>query len=55
MIQVYVKWDTDGLSLEECGLKNIVEVPGDMELDDIADYLSDKYGFLVESLWVYSK
>lgn len=26
-----------------------VEIPNEIEEDDIADYLSDEYGFLVES------
>ena len=46
-MNVYVKWETDGLTLEECGLKAIVTIPSDIE--DIADYLSDEDGFLVES------
>ena len=48
-MNVYVKWETDGLTLEECGLKTIVTIPSDIEEDDIAYYLTDEYGFLVES------
>ena len=48
-MNVYVKWETDGFTLEECGLKAIVTIPSDIKEEDIADYLSDEYGFLVES------
>ena len=48
-IKVYVNWETDGYSLEELGLPNEVDVPKDIEEEDIADWLSDEYGFLVNS------
>jgi hypothetical protein len=48
---VKVNWDTDGNSLEELGLPTNVEVPT-MPSSLIADYLSDTYGFLVESFIV---
>ena len=55
MNRVYVDWETDGTPIEDIGLPTEVEVPGNIEVDEIADYLSDKYGFLVNSFWVYSK
>ena len=48
-IKVYVNWETDGYSLEELGLPSEVDVPKDIEEEDIADWLSDEYGFLVNS------
>lgn len=42
-----IKWDTDG----ECvaGLPGEACVPDDIDENEVADYLSDKYGFCVES------
>jgi hypothetical protein len=39
-----IDWDTDG---EDVGLPSTVMVPSDLEEDEIADYLSDNYGWLV--------
>lgn len=44
-----IVWETDGYSVEELELPTEVDIPWDVEEDEIADYLSDKYGFLVES------
>lgn len=44
-----IVWETDGCSIEELGLPIEVDVPSDVEEDEIADWLSDEYGFLVES------
>ena len=44
-----IAWETDGCSTEELGLPIEVDVPSEIEEDDIADWLSDEYGFLVES------
>lgn len=41
-----IKWETDG---EKVNLPSEVEVADDMSDDEIADYLSDTYGWLVES------
>ena len=41
---VDIDWETDG---EDVGLPSSVRVPSDLEEDEIADYLSDNYGFLV--------
>lgn len=48
-MKVKVNWDTDNYPLEECNLKEIVDIPNDIEEENIADYLSDEYGYLVES------
>lgn len=45
-----IVWDTDGYSVEELGLPVEVDVPSEIEEDDIVDWLSDKYGFCIESL-----
>lgn len=44
-----IVWETDGCSIEELGLPIEVDIPFEIEEDDIADWLSDEYGFLVES------
>ena len=50
---VKVNWDTtddehpDG---QDAGLPKIVDVPDDLLPDDIADWLSDQYGWCVNSL-----
>lgn len=41
-----IKWQTDG---EAVALPKEVEVDDNMSDDEIADYLSDTYGWLVES------
>ena len=41
-----IEWVTDGVDAE---LPNEVEVNNSLTDDEIADYLSDTYGFLVES------
>lgn len=41
-----IKWETDG---EAINLPSEVEVNDNMSDEEIADYLSDKYGWLVES------
>lgn len=40
-----IKWVTDGADVS---LPTEVEVPDNLDDDAIADYLSDKYGFLIE-------
>ena len=47
-MRVFVDWDTDGYSVEELGLTSIVDIPT-LNEEDIADYLSDNYGYCVES------
>lgn len=43
-----IKWDCDGLDQEELDLPSEVEVPNELEEDEIADWLSDEYGWCVE-------
>ena len=40
-----IEWVTDG---EDVDLPTEVEVEDEMSVDEIADYLSDTYGFLVD-------
>lgn len=47
---VYVEWDTDGEEVDD--LSSEVEIPYDVDEDDIADWLSDEYGYCVESFSV---
>lgn len=42
-----VDWKTDGYNVD---LPNIVNVPDNIEADEVADWLSNKYGWLVNSL-----
>lgn len=48
MKTIGVEWDTDGMDEEELDLPNEVEVPGELDDEDVADYLSDTYGFCVK-------
>ena len=49
---VGIEWDTDG---EEVDLPSEVEIPKDVSEEDMADYLSDKYGWCVKSLGYITK
>lgn len=42
-----IKWDTDGEPVP--GLPEEVDIPDDIHESEVADYLSDEYGFCVES------
>lgn len=42
---VSVEWDTDGEDVED--LPTIIAVPNEIEYDDVADWLSDNYGWCV--------
>ena len=44
---VDIKWDTDGEDEEDLGLPSRVEIPFIFNDDEIADYLSDEYGYCV--------
>lgn len=46
-----IKWDTDGEDISH--LPDKVIVPGDIEDDDVIDYLSDFYGFCVFSADIF--
>lgn len=50
-MRVFVNWDTDGYSLKKLGLSKKVDIPT-MNEEDIADYLSDEFGYLVESFYI---
>jgi hypothetical protein len=43
-----VKWEIDGEKVGD--LPAEVFVPDDLEVDEVADFLSDEYGWLVDSL-----
>jgi hypothetical protein len=44
---VDIVWDTDGEDEDDLGLPSRVEIPFFEDDDEIADYLSDKYGYCV--------
>lgn len=48
-----VEWDTDGETIE--GLPTRVDVPDYLDEDEIADWLSDEYGWLVEGFYLESE
>lgn len=49
-IKIYdIDWDTDGEIIEDLPTEIIVEDSAVGSLDDVADYLSDEYGFCVFS------
>ena len=47
MLVTDIEWETDGYEVNN--LPTEVEVDDDLDEDEIADYLSDEYGWLVES------
>ena len=52
MLVTNIEWDTDEEEWEDdddLDLPTEVEVPDDIDPDDIADWLSDKYEFFVRS------
>jgi hypothetical protein len=50
-MQVKVNWDTDGVSTTELGLPEVVNMPT-LNEESIADYLSDEFGYCVESFTI---
>ena len=48
-----IKWDCKDdvleYNIDECDLPTEVELPNNINVFDVADYLSDNYGFLVIS------
>lgn len=50
-MKIKVKYDLEDngevLSMEEVGVKEIIEVPDNVEEDEIADWISDKTGWCV--------
>lgn len=53
MKKVKVNWDTDSVNPVEYNLPSEVEVPSNVTEENVADWLSDEYGFCVES-WFYN-
>ena len=53
--KIKVEWDLDGVSLEEAGVTEIVEVPlyGLRGGRSVSDYLSYVHGWLVLDWWDY--
>lgn len=47
---VDIDWETDGHDKKD--LPNKVEIPEDVHEDDIADFLSDEYGWLINDFEV---
>ena len=47
MLATNIKWDTDGDIEILDDLPTEVDIPYDMEEDEICDYLSDEYGYCV--------
>ena len=46
MKAININWDTDG---EDINLPKEVVVPANLDVDEVADFLSDVYGFCVFS------
>lgn len=47
-MRIEVEWDLDGLTPEEAGVPETLEVPKHLaDPDEITDYLSDTYGWCV--------
>ena len=49
-IAINIDWDYD--DDDDQDLPTEVEIPDDVEDDEIADYLSDEYGFCVRSFCI---
>jgi hypothetical protein len=49
MLITDITWVTDG---EDVTMPTEVEVPNDLDEEEIADYLSDEYGFLIDSFCI---
>lgn len=47
-----ILWDTDGESVD---LPTEVDIIDNIDEDEVADYLSDEYGYLVESFFLPEK
>jgi len=44
--RVRVEWETDG---EDVELPELIQVPSDIDYDNVADWISEGYGWLVQS------
>lgn len=56
MKAINIKWDlTDDIfdyNVDDCDIPTIVDLPKDLDVSSVADYLSDTYGFCVISFGV---
>lgn len=50
MKAVNILWDTDGENPEDFELPTEVNLPKDIEIDEVTDWLSDTYGFRIKAL-----
>jgi len=48
---IAIDWETDGADSNELKLPKTLGVPVDIEDEDVADWLSDEYGWLVQG-WI---
>ena len=46
MKAINIKWETDG---EDVNLPNEVEIPEEVDEEGVSDFLSDEYGWLINS------
>lgn len=47
---VRIEWDTDGVDPESLDLPKEIDIPLCIDKDEIADMLSDEYGYCINSL-----
>ncbi len=47
-----IEWDASRSDIEECNLPSEIDIPDTVILDDIADYISDNYGFCIKGFAV---
>lgn len=47
---VEIDWDTDGVDPESLGIPTTVEIPSCIDKDDVVEWLSDEYGYCINSL-----
>lgn len=48
MRAINIEWDTDGQDPEELGLPSEMQIPQNISKNDVADWLSDQTGWLVD-------
>ena len=51
---INIVWETDGVSVKELNLPIEVNVPENIDTENIANFLSDEYGYLVKSFEIES-